>query len=315
MKPDVLGLQAFVSIATLGSFARAADELFLTSPALTRRLGNLESQLGVKLLERTTRSVSLTQAGADFLPRARQLLDELALAFNEISTSGRSRSGTVTLACVPTVGVQFLPALLREYGRVHPGNRVRILDHSSHGVGEAVQKREAEFGISMADAHFSDLDSTPVLRDRFALVCRKDHPLARRARLRWEDLREHPLIVPGAGSGNRPLLDAALGPLGVQLPAAYEVQRSATAVGLVAEGLGAAIVPQLSIQAGSYPQLRIIELDAPAIERTFVLLRRKGSVLSPPAQALHDLVLQRAAALTGRRVRRRSGPASAPAAP
>jgi DNA-binding transcriptional LysR family regulator len=296
MKPDLLGLEAFVRIATLGSFARAADTLHVTSPALTRRLMNMEAQLGVKLLERTTRNVSLTTAGAQFLPRARQLLDELALAFNEIRTDGQSRSGSVSLACVPTVGVQFLPALLREYGQRHPDNRVRILDHSSYGVGEAVQKREAEFGIGMADAQFSDLDSTPVLRDRFALVCRGDHALARRSRLDWQDLRDHPLIVPGAGSGNRPLLDAALGPLGIQLRATYEVERSATAVGLAAEGLGAAIVPQLSIQPGAFPQLRVIELGSPAVERTFVLLRRKGSVLSPPAQALHDLILQRARA-------------------
>jgi DNA-binding transcriptional LysR family regulator len=297
MKLDVLGMQAFVQVATAGSFARAADSMNVTSPALTRRLMNLESQLGVQLLERTTRSVSLTAVGESLLPRARHLLDELAVTFNEVSATGRAQRGAVTIACVPTVGVQFLPALLREYSRRSPENRVRILDHTSHGVAEAVQKREAEFGINLADAHFSDLESTPILKDRFALICRKDHPLARRRQVRWEELRGHALIVPGGGSSNRPLLDAALGPLNVQLPAPYEVQRSATAVGLVAEGLGAAIVPRLSIQAGAYPQLRLIGLTGPVVERTFVLLRRKGAVLSPPAQALHDLISRRAPAV------------------
>jgi DNA-binding transcriptional LysR family regulator len=294
MKADVLGMEAFVSVATLGSFARASDALALTSPALTRRLMNLEAQLGVQLLERTTRSVALTPAGASFLPRARQLLDELSAAFNEISATGRSQRGTVTVACIPTVGVRFLPALLRDYSRRHPDNRVRILDHTSHGVAEAVHRREAEFGISLADAQFSDLDSTPILKDRMVLICRRDHPLARRRQLRWDELRGQPLIVPGAGSSNRPLLDGALGPLNLQLPAAYEVQRSATAVGLAAEGLGAAVVPQLSVQAGAYPQLRQIALKDPVVERTFVLLRRRGAVLSPPAQALHDLIVGRA---------------------
>ena len=294
MKLDVLGMQAFVGVATCGSFARAADMLSVTSPALTRRLMNLESQLGVQLLERTTRSVSLTAAGAGLLPRARQLLDELAATFNEVSGTGLSQRGTVTIACVPTVGVQFLPALLREYSQHHPGNRVRILDHTSHGVAEAVQRREAEFGISLADVPFSDLESTPILKDRFALICRRDHPLARRRQLRWEELQPHALIVPGGGSSNRPALDAVLGPLNAKLQALYEVQRSATAVGLVAEGLGAAIVPELSIQPGAYPQLRLVQLNTPVVERTFVLLRRKGSAMSPPARALHDLIVRRA---------------------
>lgn len=294
MKLDVLGMEAFVGVATLGSFARAADALSVTSPALTRRLHNLEAQLGVQLLERTTRSVALTAAGASLLPRAQHLLEELSTTFREISASGRAQRGTVTLACVPTVGVQFLPALVREYSRRFPENRIRILDHTSYGVAEAVQQREAEFGINMADAQFSDLDSTPVLADRFGLICRRDHPLARRRSLRWSQLQGHALIVPGGGSSNRPLLDAVLGPLNIHLPATYEVQRSATAVGLVAQGLGAAIVPQLSIQPGAYPQLRLIALTDPVVERQFVLLRRKGAALSPAAKALHDLILARA---------------------
>jgi DNA-binding transcriptional LysR family regulator len=295
MKLDVLGMEAFVSVATLRSFARAADALNVTSPALTRRLNNLESQLGVQLLERTTRSVALTAAGSGFLPRARHLLDELSTTFREISASGQAQRGAVTIACVPTVGVQFLPALLREYSRRHPNNRIRILDHTSYGVAEAVQQREAEFGINMADVQFSDLHSTPVLSDRFGLICRRDHPLARRRSLRWGELQGHVLIVPGGGSTNRPVLDTVLGPLDIQLTATFEVQRSATAVGLVAQGLGAAIVPQLSIPPGAYPQLRLIALIEPVVERNFVLVRREGAALSPPAQALHDLILARAA--------------------
>lgn len=295
MKIDVLGMQAFVTIATLGSFARAADSLSVTSPALTRRLSNLESQLGVQLLERTTRSVALTPAGNSFLPRARSLLDELSTAFREISASGQAQRGTVTIACVPTVGVRFLPSLLGEYSRRHPDNRIRILDHTSYGVAEAVQKREAEFGINMANAQFSDLESIPVLADRLGLICRRDHPLARRRTLRWNELQGHALIVPGSGSGNRPLLDTVLGPLNIQLPATYEVERSSTAVGLVAQGLGAAIVPQLSIPPGAYPNLKLIALKDPCVERTFVLLRRKGAVLSPPAQALFELIRARGA--------------------
>ena len=91
-------LRYFVHVVTLRSFARAADVLAVTSPALTRRLNNLEAQLGVRLLERSTRSVALTEAGAGFLPRARYLLDELTTTFREIRAGARAQRGTVTIA-------------------------------------------------------------------------------------------------------------------------------------------------------------------------------------------------------------------------
>ena len=88
MKLDTLGLQAFVAIAEQSSFQKAADALYITQTALTRRLQNFEAQLGVKLIERTTRSVAMTQLGSDFLPQARRLLSELEYAMTEIHKTG-----------------------------------------------------------------------------------------------------------------------------------------------------------------------------------------------------------------------------------
>ncbi|RYF37612.1 MAG: LysR family transcriptional regulator, partial [Comamonadaceae bacterium] len=217
MKIDVLGVQAFVAVADCGSFTQGASALSITPTALTRRLQNLEGALGVRLVERTTRSVALTVIGADFLPRARHLLAEMSMALQEIRESGRALQGNVSMACVPTVGVQYLPAVIQEYSRRFPANRIKILDHASSGVAEAVLRREAEFGITIAEARFPELDMVPILQDRFALICRADHAWARRRSLRWSQLEGQPLIVPGAGSSNRPLLDVALGALPVPL--------------------------------------------------------------------------------------------------
>lgn len=290
MKIDVLGVQAFVALAECGSFFRAAATLNITSTALTRRLKNLEELLGVQLVERTTRSMVLTVVGQNFLPQARHLLQEMASALTDIRETGKALRGNVSIACVPTVGVQYLPAIVQSYSRLHPDNRIKILDHSSFGVAAAVQSREAEFGISMAESSLSELDSFPILEDRFALICRDDHALARRRSLAWRQLEGHALIGPGAASSNRPLLDATLGALHLKLQYVYEVQRSATAVGMVAQGIAAAVVPRLSVQPGSYPRLRMVALKEPVVSRSFVLLSRRGSVLSPAAQVLYDLI-------------------------
>src|SRR5262249_38173358 len=106
--------------------------------------------------------------------------------------------------------------------------------------------------------------------------------------LSWKQLAGQPLIVAGEASGNRPLLDAALGTGRVTLEARYEVQRSSTAVGLVAEGVAAAIVPSLALQKGVYRRIRVVPLVDPVISRRLVLVTRKSASLSPAAQALYE---------------------------
>lgn len=290
MKLDVLGVQAFVALDEQGSFGKAAESLFITQTALSRRLMNLEAFLGVKLVERTTRTRSLTAMGEEFLPQARRLLGELKHALVEIRERGRAAQGEVTIACVPTIGIQYLPRVVQAYAARHPGNRVLILDHASAGVELAVRRREAEFGIAIAGPLHDELAALPLLHDRFVLVCRDDHSLARRSRVAWAQLQGLPLIVPGGASSNRPLLDGSLTKALPQLRPQYEVQRSSTAMGLAAAGVAAAIVPSLALQPGTYPMLRGVALVDPVVRRSFVLLTRRRSTLSPAAQALFELV-------------------------
>ena len=307
MKIDTLGVEAFIAIAEHGSFQRAADAIHITQTALTRRLQNLEALLGVKLVERTTRSVALTSVGRDFLPQCRRLLSDLAAALAEIQKTGQALRGDVSIACVPTVGIQYLPRIIQEYSARHPDNRIRILDHASSGVAAAVLRREAEFGITIAGSLHPDLRSVPLLEDRFVLICRNDHPLARRTRTSWKQLEPYPLIFAGEVSGNRPLLDAALGTQSFTLHSFYEVQRSSTALGLVVEGVAAAIVPSLAIQKGAYPKIRVIALTDPIVSRTLVLVSRKNAQLSPAARALYDMIGRDAVLSTRRRGERDTG--------
>ena len=294
MKIDTLGVQAFIAVADRGSFQGAADALHVTQTAITQRLRKLEDFLGVTLIERTTRSIALTEIGRDFLPQARRLLGELADALVEIRETGIVRRGDVSIACVPTVGVQYLPRILQAYSARYPHNRIRILDHASSAVVEAVLRREAEFGINIAGERHPELASVSLTEDRYVLICHEDHPLAKRRRIAWKQLQPYPLIFAGEVSGNRVLLDQALKASHLALRSFYEVQRSSTAVGLVAQGVGAAVVPRLAIQKGAYPTVRMIELTHPVVSRTLVLVARKTGHLSPAAQALYDMILEQA---------------------
>jgi len=294
MKIDTLGVQAFIAIADHASFQKAAATLHISQTALTRRLQNFEGVLGIKLVERTTRSVELTTIGRNFLPQAKRLLTELSASLVELRETGKAQRGDVCIACIPTVGVQFLPRIIQEYSVRHSNNRIKVLDHLSPGVTEAVLRREAEFGINVSESHHPELMSTALVEDQFVLACRDDHPLSKRKKLSWRQLEPYPLIFAAPVTANRSSLDAALGAHNFNLQCYYEVQRSSTAIGMVAEGVAAAIVPRLAIQKVAYPTIRVIALTNPVVSRVLALVKRKTAQLSPATQALYDLIKKRA---------------------
>ncbi len=294
MKIDTLGIQAFMAIADEGGFQKAANALHISQTALTRRLQNLEANLGVKLVERTTRSVALTRVGSDFLPHGRRLLTELQTTLVEIRESGKAQRGNISIACVPTVSVHYLPRIIKEYSARYPNNRIKILDHLSPGVTETVLSREAEFGIRQSGSQHPELTTIPLLQDRYVLICRDDHSLADRKRIPWKELESYPLIFPSHIRSNRAQLDAAIGGRDVALQPYFEVGRSSTAVGMVAEGVAAAVVPGLAIQRGAYANIRVVPITDPVVSWTLVLLARKKARLSPAAQALYDMLRKEA---------------------
>lgn len=290
MKLDTLGMQAFIAIAELGSFHKAAETLHITQTALTRRLQNFESGLGVRLVERTTRSVELTRIGRDFLPHGRRLLAELQASLLEIRESGKAQRGDISIACVPTASVTYLPRIIKEYSARYPDNRIRILDHLSPGVAESVLGREAEFGIMQHGFRHPELTTVPLLQDRYVFICRDDHRLAARKRISWAQLQSIPLIFPSHLRIHRAHLDGAIGDWGIALQPHFEVGRSSTAIGMVAEGVAAAVVPGLAVQGATYPTVRIVPISGPVVSWSLVLVSRKGGHLSPAARALFDMI-------------------------
>lgn len=185
-----------------------------------------------------------------------------------------------------------LPHVLREYSATHPENRITVHDHSSFGVAEAVLRREAEFGIDVIGSHGAGLASVPLVRDRFVLICRDDHPLAGGRRVSWAQLEPHLLIFPGNLSANQIVLEPTLPAGRLRVRTYYEVQHSSTALGLVAEG--GAVVPGLTVQREAYPRIRVLPLVDPAVARSLVLIAPRNAQLLPAAGALYGMLIRQA---------------------
>ncbi|MFO1048862.1 MAG: LysR family transcriptional regulator [Geminicoccaceae bacterium] len=293
MKVDLDDLRGFVAVTELGSFHAAADTLHLSQPALTRRVQKLEAALGVQLIDRETRQLRLSAVGREFFFKARRVLDELDAAVLGIRELGDRATGEITIGAVPTATYYFLPKVIEAFGAQYPRIRVRVLDLSANDVLEAVKRGQAEFGLNLLGVQEADLEFEPLLRDPFRLVCRKDHPLAEQAEVRWAEVAPYRFITVGRLSGNRLILDAALADLKVRPRWFYEVQHLITSLGLVEAGLGVAAVPQMAVPTGQHPVLAVRPLIEPTVTRMMGIIRRRGATLSPAAQQFHQLLKER----------------------
>lgn len=292
MKVDFDGVQAFVAVAELGGFSRAARELHLTQTALTRRVQKLEAYLGLKLLDRTTRRVALSTVGREFLPQARALVQDMTSAVERLKDMSRLGSGQLALACIPSMSSHVLPGLIRQYAQAHPDNRIRLHDGSSTEVRQAVLDGQADLGIALHGEPHPDLEERRLFSDPLVFLCRTPHPLEQASAVRWSDLRDTELIGVSSFMATRVFMDYQLAKRGIRLQGRYEVQHHATAINLVAAGVGAAILPSSTFQPGDRPGVRKIPLTHPVVRRQVVLLQRRDHALSPAALAFRRLIEQ-----------------------
>ena len=289
---DLNDLLAFRTVAELQNFRKAAESINLSQPAFSRRIEKLEDALGVRLLDRTTRSVTLTAVGRDFARKVNDLLDDLDATLLGIRGVSATRMGEVSIACVPSAVYYFLSKVIRRYHEVYPKIRVRILDASANEVLEAVSRGQADFGLNFIGSQEPDIDFQPLLEERFVAACRRDHPLACERSVAWSDLRRYDFISVSQSSGNRVLLDQALASLRERPQSIYEVQHVTTTLGLVEAGLGVAAVPSMAMPDEDHPLLVSVPLSDPVVKRTVGVIRRKGRSLSPAAQQLHAFLME-----------------------
>ena len=291
LKPSLADLRAFVTVGELQSFAGAAKALHLSQPALSRRISHLEELLGVRLFDRTTRSVELTLLGRRFLAQVQGLVDDLDRSVLSLRDAALLEAGDVTVGCVFSAVHHFLPPVIRSFREQHPRVLVRIIEEGADEVLASVKEGDADFALNYIGMQDPDVEFTPLLKEPYVLACAADHPLARRRSVRWEELAAHPLARVSHASRNRLFIDQALTDLPPLPRPVCEVRHVSTLIGLVENGLGVAVVPQLTLPRDS--QLVVgVQLEQPAITRTIGMIRRTGRSLSPAATAFAKLLTQ-----------------------
>ncbi|MGJ8611027.1 MAG: LysR family transcriptional regulator [Octadecabacter sp.] len=274
---DFGDLEAFLAIQQTGSFHGAAQALGLSQSAITRRLQKLEDALGTTLFERTTRRLKPTLAAKRLKARAEAILDdahETAQAMRDENVAyAQQRSAVITLATIPTVIARLVVPAIRAFRASGETARIRILDGTAIEVAAHVATGEADFGLSSVTTPEPSTKFDPIYDDRMVIALPLAHPLAGAGSIGLDALHDTPLILPARDTVNRLLIDEAMAAARIVLNWTFEVGRANTSLEMVADGLGAALVPHSAIGAG---RLAVCELDNLTISRPVGVLSRIG---------------------------------------
>ncbi|TDR81985.1 LysR family transcriptional regulator [Paludibacterium purpuratum] len=284
-------LRAFVAVARSGSFTQAAESLFVTQSALSGLIKELEGVLGLRLFDRTTRRIQLSDVGHSLFPRVDKILHELDGVLEEASSLRTLKTGSVSIAAPQLMAATFLPEVIAAFGRRHPGVRVRLLDCVVENIMTPVFSGEVDFAIGPERKLNSDIHAEMLFELPFMAVCPTDHPLAAANEVRWAELLAQPFISLSGEFTQR---------LSGELPAAFrdrtlepgiEVTFMPTALSMVSAGLGVtACMPYAAAMVRHY-NLSMRPLIEPRVTRRFFIYTRKERALSPAAQQLRAMLL------------------------
>lgn len=298
-------LRAFVAVCDTLHFTKAARAMYLSQPALSALIRQLESELGVQLILRTTRAVEITPLGKDFVLTARRLLAEFDAALTDVRGVRALARGRVTIAVLPSLCGTLLPGVIAEFRQAHPQIEIHLRDLPGDDVVAAVLGKAVDFGLGFSQSS-REIRAQPLLRDRLVALCARRFLPAGARELRWRDLSDQPLIATAHGTTIRSLMQSAALARGVSLQVAVEARQLSSVIACAAAGLGIAVLPSTGVPAQLPASLVQIPLVDPVVHREISLLTLAQGTLSPAASAACDAVLSAIATRRGRKSRHRA---------
>lgn len=284
---NIPALQAFLAVAETGSFSRAGERLFLTQPAVSKRIAALETELGTPLFDRIGRQVHLTEAGHAMLERAHGLLRQLEDIRRSIANLSGEIAGPLALATSHHIGLHRLPPALKQFHGAYPQIHLDLRFMDSEQACAAVARGDLELAIvTLPPAVKAPLTTEPLWDDPLDLVVSPEHPLARLSAITPSMLLDYPAILPGPGTFTRELILSAFGALRDRIRVGMATNYLEVLKMLAAIGLGWSALPRTMID----DSLRVLQIRKIAIERRLGIVTHAAHTLSNAAQTLIRVV-------------------------
>jgi LysR family transcriptional regulator, transcription activator of glutamate synthase operon len=282
---DLRQLRFLVALAEERHFTRAAEREHIAQPALSQQIRKLEEEVGVALVERTTRSVSITEAGEMLIARARRILSECDAAHAELEALRGMLTGHVSVGAMHTMGPVDVSLALAIFHQRHPGVELTVLEQSSEELAEMLRDDVLDLAyLSVTERIESHgLGLHQLVSEELVVILPRSHPLAKQSGVRMRELAGEQFISYREGSRLRELLNRAAREAEFDPQVMLESNESRRIRRLVARGMGVAILPRSDTE-GAGADLAVVKLDQPPLTRDITLAWRQGR-RHPPAVA------------------------------
>jgi LysR family carnitine catabolism transcriptional activator len=283
-------LRAFLLVARHRSFTRAADDLFITPSGLSLLIRELESQLGVRLFDRTTRNVSLTSYGSALVPVIRRNLQDLESALSQLGRVASVASQSMSIGAPPLVAANLLPQLIKEFGQYRPEVRVSVFDANLSTIMQRVEAGKLDFGVGIFK-NTAGMIRKRLFRFSLVLIRPGSQPAALHATTTWSAITAERLIAFPPESPVQRAIERHLR----QTPARkiepiMVVNSLDTQIAMVAAGQGVAIIPSFGLAACRNRDVVASRLVSPSVTMDFHEIRNRGRKLSQAADEFSSFI-------------------------
>jgi DNA-binding transcriptional LysR family regulator len=297
-------LTVFRKVAEQLSFRKAAEELYLTQPAVSMQIKALEEELGVVLFDRSGSHIGLTLAGKCMLKYSEESARLLHEAHNALAGFGGAQSGALTLGASTTIAQYVLPRLLSEFCASHPRVHPTLVSGNTEHIVKAVEDERIALGFIEGPPRSRNLTLMPFLEDELVLLAPAAHEWAEQAEIVPQDLTRAPLLMRERGSGTRHIIELALERHRIRrgsLNVVMELDSTEAIKSAVEAGLGVGFVSRWAIakDARLGPSFRIVDIKGLRFKRHFVVVSPNGPELSGPAAEFRNYVLTSTTAKRG----------------
>ncbi len=290
-------LRIFVSLAQSLNFSRTADHFCITQPTLSKLVRDIEDEVGVRLFERTTRSVKLTADGEALVGVATRVTQEFDVGITEFEEMARQRTQRLSIAALPTLAAMMLPAHVAALRAEMPNAFIRIHDVFTDQALDLLRARKVDLALTGVDVVYADLDYEEIVRERFVLLSSRQHPAAQKIRV-WSEERVGalPLITMPRGTGTRRHVEAAFIGKGLPFRPCMELNNLTSIANFVKAGCGVAVLPLSGAQLVLDDGL-VITSPRGAPERSIGIVTRRDTELPVLAAKMLTSIRQSARAL------------------
>lgn len=280
-------LVVFRAVAEQRSFRKAAEELYLTQPAVSLQIKALEEDLGVQLFDRAGTHIALTAAGKVLLACSRQVYALLVQAESNIAALSGEHTGGLALGASTTIAQYVLPRLLAEFRREHPRVHPTLISGNTEDIVKAVEKQKIALGFIEGPARSREVKTEPFLEDRLVLIASTAHEWAERDSVLCSEIASVPLLIRERGSGTRHVVEMALARQGLKrssLQIVMELDSTEAIKSAVEAGLGVGFVSRWAIAKDLRlnNSFKIVEVEGLNIKRQFLVAYATG----PESQCL-----------------------------